>query len=167
MFLNENLLGECDFKERMGKMKAQRKLKDVNEYAVSEVIGIILLVAITVAVAATVYVYVSSMVGQDTQSIPKVGMTAAPVSGTERCAITIATTSSPTIAWATAVVANLNCLTNATKMAAADVTLPTTGMIAGGDVISCTSLTAGNQYSLSLTYKATGSTIGTVTWIQI
>ena len=40
-------------------MKANRKFKE--EEAVSAVIGVILMVAITVAIAATVYVYVSGM----------------------------------------------------------------------------------------------------------
>ena len=39
-------------------MKANRKFVD-GEEAVSAVIGVILMVAITVAIAATVYVYVS------------------------------------------------------------------------------------------------------------
>lgn len=46
----------------MGKMKANRKFKEEDE-AVSAVIGVILMVAITVAIAATVYVYVSGMLG--------------------------------------------------------------------------------------------------------
>jgi len=44
----------------MGNMKANRKFID-GEEAVSAVIGVILMVAITVAIAATVYVYVSGM----------------------------------------------------------------------------------------------------------
>jgi len=43
-------------------MKANRKFIEDNE-AVSAVIGVILMVAITVAIAATVYVYVSGMMG--------------------------------------------------------------------------------------------------------
>jgi flagellin-like protein len=43
-------------------MKANRKFIEENE-AVSAVIGVILMVAITVAIAATVYVYVSGMIG--------------------------------------------------------------------------------------------------------
>jgi len=43
-------------------MKANRKFKE-DEEAVSAVIGVILMVAITVAIAATVYVYVSGMMG--------------------------------------------------------------------------------------------------------
>jgi len=44
-------------------MKANRKFKDKEDEAVSAVIGVILMVAITVAIAATVYVYVSGMMG--------------------------------------------------------------------------------------------------------
>ncbi len=47
----------------MGKMKANRKYIEADERAVSAVIGVILMVAITVAIAATVYVYVSGMIG--------------------------------------------------------------------------------------------------------
>ena len=44
-------------------MKANKKAREPKEYAVSAVIGVILMVAITVAIAATVYVYVSGMIG--------------------------------------------------------------------------------------------------------
>ncbi|UCD14597.1 MAG: type IV pilin N-terminal domain-containing protein [Thermoplasmatales archaeon] len=44
-------------------MKANRIFIEGEEEAVSAVIGVILMVAITVAIAATVYVYVSGMIG--------------------------------------------------------------------------------------------------------
>lgn len=44
-------------------MKANKKSREPEERAVSAVIGVILMVAITVAISATVYVYVSSMIG--------------------------------------------------------------------------------------------------------
>lgn len=44
-------------------MKANRRFIEGEEEAVSAVIGVILMVAITVAIAATVYVYVSGMIG--------------------------------------------------------------------------------------------------------
>ncbi len=50
-------------------MKANRKVID-GEEAVSAVIGVILMVAITVAIAATVYVYVSGMMGTGQESAP-------------------------------------------------------------------------------------------------
>mgnify|MGYP006281174599 FL=1 len=51
-------------------MKANRKFKNKDDDAVSAVIGVILMVAITVAIAATVYVYVSGMIGTSPQSTP-------------------------------------------------------------------------------------------------
>jgi len=44
-------------------MKANRRFIEGEDEAVSAVIGVILMVAITVAIAATVYVYVSGMIG--------------------------------------------------------------------------------------------------------
>jgi flagellin-like protein len=55
-------------------MKANRKFVEGDE-AVSAVIGVILMVAITVAIAATVYVYVSGMIGVQ-QRVPVVQMLA-------------------------------------------------------------------------------------------
>jgi len=51
-------------------MKANRKFIEGNERAVSAVIGVILMVAITVAIAATVYVYVSGMLGGTQNKAP-------------------------------------------------------------------------------------------------
>jgi FlaG/FlaF family flagellin (archaellin) len=48
-------------------MKANRKFVEDSE-AVSAVIGVILMVAITVAIAATVYVYVSGMISAEDES---------------------------------------------------------------------------------------------------
>ncbi|MCX6667758.1 MAG: type IV pilin N-terminal domain-containing protein [Euryarchaeota archaeon] len=56
----------------MGKMKANRKFIN-GEEAVSAVIGVILMVAITVAIAATVYVYVSGMLPGPSSSNKSVG----------------------------------------------------------------------------------------------
>ncbi len=58
----------------MGKMKANRKFIK-GEEAVSAVIGVILMVAITVAIAATVYVYVSGMLPTGGSAVPSMAMT--------------------------------------------------------------------------------------------
>ncbi len=52
-------------------MKANRKFVE-GEEAVSAVIGVILMVAITVAIAAAVYVYVSGMLAGTTQHTPTI-----------------------------------------------------------------------------------------------
>ena len=54
-------------------MKANRKFVN-GEEAVSAVIGVILMVAITVAIAATVYVYVSGMLPTGGTGAPAIGM---------------------------------------------------------------------------------------------
>jgi flagellin-like protein len=59
----------------MGKMKANRKFVEADDRAVSAVIGVILMVAITVAIAATVYVYVSGMIGGTKNQTPNVACT--------------------------------------------------------------------------------------------
>jgi len=56
-------------------MKANRKFREADERAVSAVIGVILMVAITVAIAATVYVYVSGMIGGTKNQTPNVACT--------------------------------------------------------------------------------------------
>ncbi len=56
-------------------MKANRKFIEADEHAVSAVIGVILMVAITVAIAATVYVYVSGMIGGTKTQTPNVACT--------------------------------------------------------------------------------------------
>jgi len=55
-------------------MKANKKFIDGEEEAVSAVIGVILMVAITVAIAATVYVYVSGMIGGTAQKTATLSM---------------------------------------------------------------------------------------------
>jgi len=55
----------------MGNMKANRKFVE-GEEAVSAVIGVILMVAITVAIAATVYVYVSGMLSPVPTAAPSI-----------------------------------------------------------------------------------------------
>jgi len=54
-----------------GCMKANRKFIE-KEAGVSAVIGVILMVAITVAIAATVYVYVSGMIGVAPEKTPTI-----------------------------------------------------------------------------------------------
>ena len=62
-------------------MKANRKFKD-GEEAVSAVIGVILMVAITVAIAATVYYYVTTMMPSEGESTPDIIMQKDDVSNT-------------------------------------------------------------------------------------
>jgi flagellin-like protein len=56
----------------MGYMKANKKYILEEDEGVSAVIGVILMVAITVAIAATVYVYVSGMMGTGGEQPPTI-----------------------------------------------------------------------------------------------
>jgi flagellin-like protein len=59
----------------MGYMKANKKYILEEDEGVSAVIGVILMVAITVAIAATVYVYVSGMMGEGQETAPTLTFT--------------------------------------------------------------------------------------------
>jgi len=69
-------------------MKANRKFVE-GEEAVSAVIGVILMVAITVAIAATVYVYVTGIVPQTSSTTENAGVTVAEASD-NRVKVTLA-----------------------------------------------------------------------------
>jgi len=78
----------------MGNMKANKKFIE-GEDAVSAVIGVILMVAITVAIAATVYVYVSGMIGTSPESTPTIQFT----KDTSAKTLTVATADPNDIDW--------------------------------------------------------------------
>ena len=75
-------------------MKANRKFIE-GEEAVSAVIGVILMVAITVAIAATVYVYVSGMIGTSPETAPTIQFTKDATAKT----LTVATADPSGLAW--------------------------------------------------------------------
>lgn len=145
-------------------MKANRKFRD-GEEAVSAVIGVILMVAITVAIAATVYIYVSGLIGPGTGATPTVSVTAE-ASGTN-CSITVGTPSEAGIAWSDCWYTLTN-VTGANEHTTGVIDNWPTGTISGGDIIS---INPGNfqdnsQYRFTLSYNTTGGTMGTVTWTQ-
>ena len=143
-------------------MKANRKFVK-GEEAVSAVIGVILMVAITVAIAATVYVYVSGMISSNPRSTPSASLSAEPVD--TNCTLSIGTITSPSTNW-TDVAWTLVNLTDA-KEVTTGVTVPSTGDIRGGQIISITGLEKNKRYRFTIASKSTGGTIGTVTWTQI
>jgi flagellin-like protein len=154
----------------MGKMKANRKFIQADERAVSAVIGVILMVAITVAIAATVYVYVSGMIGGTKTQTPNVACT------TDATANKIAVaTADADIGWSDVRVTNDSGATsglywrlywaNGTAMAAVN-TMPTstttTYDITAGDYIMCSGTFTGNV-KLTLRYVPTNSLLGSWT----
>ena len=116
-------------------MKANRKFKQENE-AVSAVIGVILMVAITVAIAATVYVYVSGMLTPGGQKNPELAAIADDVNNR----ITITKISEDNLNWNTDI-----------NVSWTDTPIPTipSGLVDAGDMI--TGITGYNN--VSITYK--------------
>lgn len=161
-------------------MKANRKFREGQE-AVSAVIGVILMVAITVAIAATVYVYVSGMVGGNVKSTPTISMT--PDTSDTNTTLSIASVSTQGVAW-NDVTYTLVDKTNTTQFPGAawatayawgtssniKLSDPTSGNVQGGQIITIKSTTAcltkGHQYTLTLQYRPTGGTLSTATWTQ-
>lgn len=135
----------------MGNMKANRKFKR-DEKAVSAVIGVILMVAITVAIAATVFVYVNQMVKQDSTA-----KTMAAIYDSQRTTggidITFKVTSAdPGIAWSgvSATWKNGTCLKG--KINTTDYTTPMDGNVAVGDYFTI-ELTHIGTYNIDILYE--------------
>jgi len=123
-------------------MKANRKFKEADERAVSAVIGVILMVAITVAIAATVYVYVSGMIGGGAEKAPDMAFNKQ-TSGTK--GVTLVSADSG-LDWSEFTV------TGATQP---------TGAVTAGQFITLTNQTAG---TITIVHDATNTLIGSWIW---
>jgi flagellin-like protein len=150
----------------MGKMKANRKFKQADERAVSAVIGVILMVAITVAIAATVYVYVSGMIGGTKTQTPNVACTTDAT--TDRIQVA---TADANIKWKDIVITKDNVSAVWVSIYSSTGTLiqnTTSGQYTGtaevtaGDYLKLTSATTGNV-KVTLRYTPTNSLLGSWT----
>ena len=108
-------------------MKANRKFIE-GERAVSAVIGVILMVAITVAIAATVYVYVSGMIGTSPESAPSIQF----IKNADLMTLTVTQSDTSNILWADFEVVN------ATGTYAVTVFGITATSVTAGDTLSFT-----------------------------
>ncbi|KYK28535.1 hypothetical protein AYK20_01185 [Thermoplasmatales archaeon SG8-52-1] len=108
-------------------MKANRKFVE-EERAVSAVIGVILMVAITVAIAATVYVYVSGMIGTSPESAPSLQF----VKDASQMTLTVAQADTANIAWSDFEVVNATGVTQAITVYNAALT----GYVTAGDTLT-------------------------------
>ena len=145
-------------------MKANRKFVEEKE-AVSAVIGVILMVAITVAIAATVYLYVSGFFGGGLSNTPTVGLSAEP-SGTV-CTINVGSPTASDIDWGD-VEYTWVALGNATEMPQSSTTLAgTTGdILKAGEVIQLVGCEDDEEYRFTISYEPTGGQLGTCSWTQ-
>jgi flagellin-like protein len=108
-------------------MKANRKFIEENR-AVSAVIGVILMVAITVAIAATVYVYVSGMIGTSPESAPTIQF----IKDADQMTLTVTQSDTANIAWSDFEVVNATGVTQAITVYNAALT----GYVSAGDTLT-------------------------------
>ena len=113
------------------------------------------MVAITVAIAATVYVYVSGMIGGGTQKTPTISCV--PNNTDNNLGITSA---DPDIAWA-----DINITVNCNGTADTHYITSMTGSVTAGQSINVEWLIpdSGNKAAITLRYNPTNTLIGTWT----
>ena len=144
-------------------MKANRKFVEGNEEGVSAVIGVILMVAITVAIAATVYVYVSGMIGGTQTKTPSIAFT----SDNTNNKIVVASADTG-IVWTDisiktdTALTKINGTTVATSWVVANPTLIATSAVTAGDEFVVSSVTDTNV-KITFRYNPTNSLLGTWT----
>lgn len=128
-------------------MKANRKFIEADDEAVSAVIGVILMVAITVAIAATVYVYVSGMIGTSPESAPEIQFVKDDVNDK----LTVAKAEPGNLQWNNLYV-KVSGNSSAIKLyfnGATDVTSHATGSSADG-IVSSNTVNAGDYLNLTI-----------------
>ena len=135
-------------------MKANRKFKDADN-AVSAVIGVILMVAITVAIAATVYVYVSGMIGTSPETTPNMQL----VKDNTNKKLTVASADPGNLQWADFNVTIVNTSANPDTYSYPVGTSPLTGTITAGAIITVGE--SGYTYTVTIRHKPTNTLIGT------
>ena len=143
-------------------MKANRKFKNEDE-AVSAVIGVILMVAITVAIAATVYVYVSGMLGGGPSAQPTVGMVQT------SNYISIQSVQGGPISWSSVTLLMVNVTGVDVTTTAAMTNNSVDTLVGGGDTItiggSASLPTTAAPYTLTMLYNS--NSVGTVKYTPI
>jgi len=136
-------------------MKANRKFKLDEDEAVSAVIGVILMVAITVAIAATVYVYVSGMIGTSPQQTPSMQL----VKDNTNKKLTIASADPGNLQWSDFNVTVHNTSTGASPAYSYPVGSTLSGVVMAGDIITVGE--SGYTYTVTIRHNPTNTLIGT------
>jgi flagellin-like protein len=134
----------------MGKMKANRKFVD-GEEAVSAVIGVILMVAITVAIAATVYVYVSGMMGTGQEAAPTLTFVKDDKAAINTLTVIAADPSD--LSWGDIEVLNSTSGTVLTHIQ--------TGTVTAGTLLDISALAGEGAYTIGVRHVPTNTLIGT------
>ena len=146
-------------------MKANKKFVEEKE-AVSAVIGVILMVAITVAIAATVYVYVSGMLGPQTDETENASVTVEGKEGFIRLTLTKVGDNYPDGVY---LAADVNIYVNGTPVGSIPATWESCQpLLIKGDAVPVTAWDVGGavdlpptEYDVSVSIKGTVVGIGT------
>ena len=146
-------------------MKANKKFVEEKE-AVSAVIGVILMVAITVAIAATVYVYVSGMLGPQTDETENASVTVEGKEGFIRLTLTKVGDNYPDGGY---LAADVNIYVNGTPVGSIPATWESgQPLLIKGDAVPVTAWDVGGavdlpptEYDVSVSIKGTVVGIGT------
>lgn len=143
-------------------MKANRKFKEADDNAVSAVIGVILMVAITVAIAATVYVYVSGMIGTSPETTPSMQF----VKDGTNTKLTVASADPGNLNWDDFMISNVTSATSATMtlqpdgLAIATGTAPISTVVSAGQYLDLTIIGSGTT-TVTIRHVPTNTLIGT------
>ena len=141
-------------------MKANRKFKLDEDDAVSAVIGVILMVAITVAIAATVYVYVSGMIGTSPETTPSMQF----VKDSTNTKLTVASADPGNLDWDDFEItwtntANVTCTLQPAGTAITSGTAPASATVTAGQYLDFT-IDVGYTTSISVRHVSTNTLIG-------
>ena len=129
-------------------MKANRKFIE-KEAGVSAVIGVILMVAITVAIAATVYVYVSGMMGTGQAAAPT--LTFIKEDKAEVNTLTVIAADPSDVSWG-----DIEILKNGTATPHGR-----TDTVTAGTILDITALAGNSSYAIGIRHVPTNTLIGT------
>ena len=146
-----------------------------NKLGVSSVIGIILMVAITVAIAATTYIYFSGVTDEGSQTTPGVIMRAESSQDGNYAEITVISTTNHEINWDDVSGILIDNSDNS-QIDLDDLSWKLIGKITAGTIIKIRNglditdsdqyLERNSRYTFSLIYQPTNSIMGTCNWVH-
>jgi len=140
-------------------------MKKLDNKGVSAIIGVILMVAITVAIAATVYVYVAGMLDNPGLEGTPYATMSKDIMGTTTI-FTVMTVSGNDLYWEDVEIVLYN-LTEQFKLPNTHVSTPSdTQRVTAGDTIWLEDIEKGKEYRITLIYLINNDTIYTTTWTQ-
>ena len=137
-----------------------------NNYSISVTVGLILMVAITVAIVATMFVIFNEIGGSGEGVTPNVGLTVDKSQDQNSAMIVINSITDKNIDWSD-VSAIYVCLSNNTQMSDDSIeTIRTSGNIVENQIITVSGCVANNEYRFALSYDKTAGLMGSVKWTQ-